>query len=345
MSTTYEEILMEQASLRASAQYIAEKAEDFCALLEEPGLKRLIFVGCGSSYMLASGAAATAGMHLDIPAAAVAGGDLMLHLPRYQAMMEGSLVVALSRSGSTSEVVRSLEAARAAGVSFKLAAVSCVDDSPLSKMADLALDMPWAFDRSVCQTRTVSCLYLAALLLIARAAKDEALERSALDAVEGLEDFRLRVEPQIREVAAKAWTNGCVLGDAELAGAADEAALTFKEICQLPSNYYHLLDVRHGPIVVLNQTSAVIVAMSDENDPYERALIEDVKAHGCHVIVCSDEDAHIDGVVNVTFGRKLTQAARGLPLLLTAQLLTVHKAETIGVDPDKPGTLDAWIKL
>ena len=345
MSTTYQEVLMEQASLRKSAQYISEKADQFCALLEKPDVKRLLFVGCGSSYMLASGAAVTAGMHLALPATAVAGGDLMLHLSRYLSLLEGSLVVAISRSGSTSEVIRSLEAARSAGASFQLVGISCVDGSPLSQMADLALDMPWAFDKSVCQTRNVSCLYLATLLLIAHAAKDQELARSALDAVEGLEDFRLRVEPVIREVAGRKWSNGCVLGDAELAGAAEEAALTFKEICQLPSNYYHFLDVRHGPIVVLDQSSVVIIAMSDVHDQYERALVEDVKAHGCHVLICSDEDAQIDGVVNVVFGKKLDQAARGLPLLLTAQLLTVHKAEALGVDPDKPGTLNAWIKL
>lgn len=34
-------------------------------------------------------------------------------------------------------------------------------------------------------------------------------------------------------------------GDAELCGICEEGALTFKEICQVDSNYYHLLDARH----------------------------------------------------------------------------------------------------
>jgi len=344
MSTTYQEILQEQPSLKKTADYINEKAPLFEeALAREP--KCVIYVGCGSSYMLACGAAATQNMYLSVPAAAIAGGDLMVNFDRYKTMLEGSLLVAISRSGSTSEVVKSLDRIRIEHIDCELMAISCVENAPLSQVASVKLEMPWAFDASVCQTRNVSCLYLATMLLIAKAAKNKEMEKSAAEVIDGLEDFRNRWEKEIIGVAGKTWSDGCVLGDAEICGIADEAALTFKEICQLPSNYYHFLDIRHGPILVLGEHSVVIAAMSDAKNEYERGLIKDIKEKGAHVIVLSDEDAKIDGALNIYFGKKLHHAARGLLLVLVAQLLTLHKAEAVNTDPDRPGHLHAWIEL
>ncbi len=344
MSTTYEEILSEQPSLKKTAEYIEKEAPVFADALKQ-NVKKVIYVGCGSSYMLACGAASMHNMHLSVPAIAVAGGDLMIHFDAYRAMLGESLVVAISRSGSTSEVVKSYAKIKEAGIDCKLMAISCVDGAPLSLESEIALEMPWAYDVSICQTRNVSCLYLSLLLLIAAAAGDEEMKASALEVINGLDEFRKRWEPSIVDMAARPWRDGCVLGDAEICGVADEAALTFKEICQLPSNYYHFLDVRHGPMLVLGNHSVVIAAMSDAENKYERDLVDDIKKKGCFVIVLSDTDAGIDGTLNIFFGKKLHHAARGLLTVLVAQLLTLHKAEAMNVDPDRPGHLKSWIEL
>ncbi len=64
------------------------------------------------------------------------------------------MIIAASRSGGTSEVVLSVERAGQMGV--LTIAIPAKENSPLAELAELSLEIPWAFDESVCQTRTVT---------------------------------------------------------------------------------------------------------------------------------------------------------------------------------------------
>ena len=59
-----------------------------------------------------------------------------------------------------------------------------------------------------------------------------------------------RYAPLAQEVAQEEWESVVVLADSELDGIASEAAIAFVEIPQVHANYYHVLDVRHGPMVL-----------------------------------------------------------------------------------------------
>ena len=156
-----------------------------------------------------------------------------------------------------------------------------------------------------------------------------------------------KYESLFKSVANKNWNNVVVLGDAEVAGIAGEGALAYKEICQVPSNYYHLLDSRHGPFVMIRENSFVIVIMSGQDNTYEVDLVNDLVAKGATVLCYSDlpqPNIHAE-VTQVHFGERLHHVARGIPFILIAQLTAYYKAVANGVDPDNPDGLSAWIKL
>jgi fructoselysine-6-P-deglycase FrlB-like protein len=206
--------------------------------------------------------------------------------------------------------------------------------------------MPWCFDRSVCQTRTVSCLYLAGMLLIAGLGGNETLFGGLTRAVAGGPAYMARIEDDLKRVAKGPWTRAVVLADAEIAGIGAEAALAFQEICQRPGSFHNVLDVRHGPMVLIGPDTLVIVALADGNQ-YELALLADLAKKGPTLIAYSDIPLYVlpDGTLNINFGRSLPHAARGLPLALIAQLVSYHRAVADGVNPDEPAGLDPWIRL
>lgn len=341
MSLTYQEIHETYSSLKKIAALVETEASGLSRVFRE---KILVFVGCGSSYAIAKSLALISSMRFRRPALAMAAGDLLLHADRYAPFLEQTVLVAISRSGSTSEILLAVEALAERCCNFELASLCCVEGSPLSKMSKFVLEMPWAFDKSVCQTRCVTSLYFAGVMLIAKALEDTALLEDLKGIVQGGDAFMASIEPVLQEAAVKDWDHAVVLADAEIAGLAEEGALAYKEICQLPSNFYHLLDARHGPMVLFGPNTLVVIALSS-GDKQELDMVRDVIKKGACVIVYSDMLMEIEGALNIAFGQKLGHAARGIPFILINQLVSFYKSKSTGADPDAPTGLDPWIKL
>ena len=345
MYLTYSELKDQYNALEKAAALLNGSWGEAKRLFERNQPRAVVFLGCGSSYSIAQSLAAATMMHMKTPAVALPAGDYMLHSSSYSGALDGALAVAISRSGSTSELVEAVERLKADLDAPVISLVAAVD-SPLAALSDMTVEMPWCFDQSVCQTRTVSCLYFAGMLLIARLAGADALADGLLRAVTGGPAYLQSIEQDLKTVAEKPWTNAVVLADAELAGIASEAALAFREICQRPGSFYHVLDVRHGPMVLIRPDTLVIAALSNGNQ-YELDLVADIAKKGAGLIVYSDIPLDVlpDRTLNVSFGKSLPHAARGLPFLLIAQLVSYHKAIADGVNPDEPSGLDPWIKL
>lgn len=359
MSLTYREIKQQYAALRLTYEYMLSERERIEAFVKEIGPASLTFLGCGSSYCLCESAALSVRLRAEMTAQAFAGGDMLLNGERYRSALTGTLLVAPSRSGSTTEIVEAVRQLRgAAHVHVPLLAISCVAGSPLSAEADLALELPWAFDASVCQTRTVINLYAANLLIAAFLGGDEALIASIDAAIRDGEAFMARAEPGIRQAAGFAWTQAVVLADGELKGLASEGAIALTEIAAVQAQSYHLLDVRHGPMVVIGPDTLVIAALSGDGGgarhgaevraKHRHNLLRDLKRRGAAVIVYADEaDDEAAAIADYAAfaGGPLDPAAQGIPFLFLPQIAALCRAERKGIDPDSPDGLVAWVEL
>jgi len=136
-----------------------------------------------------------------------------------------------------------------------------------------------------------------------------------------------------------------VLADGEADGLAEEGALAFKEISQLPSNYYHLLDARHGPMVLFGARTLVLAALRTPVDARERALIADIVARGAAVVCFSNLPCDIPGAECFALGEDVGAAAGGLGLLALCQLASLYKSAHTGCNPDLPDGLSPWISI
>lgn len=345
MSLTYTETLEQYNALRKTIDLIQKNQEALKAFYDKANPKSLIFVGCGSSYMLSCAMRTTASTLTDVPVYAFAGGDLWLNLDLYKARMKDSLVISFSRSGKTSEVVNVHKAIHDLNCNARFLSVTCVEDTPMEAASDYTVCIPWAFDASVCQTRSVTNLYAAGAMILEAFVGGKRIMNGFAKMAEMGNAYLGQIEPQLRQIAQLDWDHAVVLADGPFDGVAEEAALTYKEISQLPSNYYHLLDSRHGPMVVFDSRTVVVALLHSPLKPQEAALVGDVLQKGAHVLTVSAQPVEIENTVNFPLGADVEEYVLGLLLLNVCQLLSYFKSSVVGCEPDAPDGLTAWIEL
>ena len=346
-STCYKETMTQYDALGKTYRYMTENKSRIVSFFKENRFRTAVFSGCGSSYEISRSAAFSAGLRFEAKTFVLPSGDIMLNYGNYSSMLSDSILFFVSRSGSTSEVLLAMDIVKE-HYNAAVLSIVCKNGSEAAGKSNLILEIPWAFDESVCQTRTVANLYTANLLLIAYISDDAELENNIRLAIEAGGEYIKKWERPIEEAASFDWDYACMLADGELAGIACEGALAFKEICSTRSNHHHLLDVRHGPMVGINKKTLVIAALSDDDNSYQRDLIRDIiNNRGARVIVYSPQEIEpIDGVsVHVSSSLPLDAASAGIPFIFIPQIAALTRATALNTNPDAPDQLTAWIKL
>ncbi|WP_328869406.1 SIS domain-containing protein [Streptomyces sp. NBC_00287] len=219
--------------------------------LPAPG-ERVAIVGCGTSYFMAQSAAALREGAGQGETDAFAASEF----PRLRAY---DRVVALSRSGTTTEVLELLRELRGR---TRTTAITADPETPVMAAADDVVVLDYADERSVVQTRfatTALTLLRAHLGLHTDTVVADA--RAALDAPlpEGLVDS----------------TQFTFLGRGWTVGLAHEAALKMREAAQAWTESYPAMEYRHGPISITTHGTATWML----GEPPE-GLEEQVRATG-----------------------------------------------------------------
>lgn len=226
--------------------------------LPAPG-HRVAVIGCGTSYFIAQAVAHTReALGLGETDALVASE--MPGTRRYD------LVVAISRSGTTTEVVQALAALPEGTPSV---AISAVPGTPVVETATRAILLEFADEESIVQTR-----WATTVLALLRAHCGEDIDPAIADAEAGLAQ-PLPADPSDFEQFV-------FLGRGWAVGLAAEAALKFREAAGAWTESYHAMEYRHGPISVAG-TRTLVWFVSDA----EPRLVEDVRATGASVVVGS----------------------------------------------------------
>jgi len=184
-------------------------------------------IGCGTSHHIARAyAALREERSLGTTDAAIASG-LSPH-------RSYGRVVAISRSGTTTEVLRTLEGLQG---SIATVAVTAVPGSPVASSADEVIVLDFANEQSVVQTR-----FATTALALLRAHTGDRLEAAVADGEAALARA-LPVDPS-------EFTQFVFLGQGWTVGLADEAALKLREAASAWTEAYPAMEYRHGPISV-----------------------------------------------------------------------------------------------
>ncbi|WP_329144415.1 SIS domain-containing protein [Streptomyces sp. NBC_01456] len=196
--------------------------------LPEAG-QRVAVIGCGTSWFMAQSYAAlreAAGQGVTDPFAA---SEAFLGSDRGY-----DVVVAITRSGTTTEVLRVLDA-----VKGRIPTVTIIGDpgTPAVALSERTFALPFADEKSVVQTR-----FATTALTLLRAHLGEDVSRAVADAEEAL------AAPVEKEwVEAEQFS---FLGTGWTFGLANEAALKMREASQSWTESYPAMEYRHGPIAI-----------------------------------------------------------------------------------------------
>ena len=314
--------------------------EFFCRNQE----RKFIFLGCGSSYMLAKSAAAIFGAIPNTTAYAIPAGDYIVNSDFWEETVKGSIVVSISRSGRTSEMVLAIKKIKAHW-NCPVISLSMEDNNDIMPMSNLNLTMHWCYDRSVCQTRTVTNLYAALLLLAAAYSGDDVIEASVEKAASECARFQEENLPVLEEISKLPWNNVTVLADGPVCGIAEEAALAFTEIAMLPGRYFHVLDYRHGPIVLSDVHTLTLILISPMEANLQKDMIRDVLSHNGPVVTIAASDDCYNSTTHIKMPQIKSFAAWGILFIYVAQMTALLKCLELAGNPDAPVGLDAYITL
>jgi fructoselysine-6-P-deglycase FrlB-like protein len=261
-----------------------------------PADERIAVIGCGSSWHAAKALAALREL---------SGAGETDAFAASEALLERSYdrVVAISRSGATTEIVRALELVRPGTTT-----VGLVGDplSPVAAECDVVVDLSFADDRSVVQTRFVSTA-----VCFGRASLGLDMDRPLADAEVALSEAH--------PVETTTIDRAVVLGREWRVGLADAGALALRETAQVWAESYPSMEYRHGPIATAGPGAVVWLL-----DPPPAMLSQEVAATGAAVVTA-----------------KLDPLAE----LIRVQRLAVALAEQRGLDPDRPANLERAVVL
>jgi glucosamine--fructose-6-phosphate aminotransferase (isomerizing) len=298
----------------------------------------VVVTGCGSTYYLALAAATLVQTLTGVAARGVPASEIWLDGDAVFARGQRALLIAVSRSGETTETQRAVEAFRARAGAVVLS-LSCYPGRPLSRMGDLNLLFTEAQEESVAQTRAFSSLYLATAALAALwAGRDDLLaELAQLPAaaqaiLEGSQALaqRLARNPELKRIF--------FLGSGARYGLACELSLKMKEMSLSDSEPFHFLEFRHGPQSMAGPEALIVGLLSESNRAHEQAVLDEMRAHGATVVAIGP-----GGDVPLTTGAG--ELARGALYLPFGQMLAYERAVWRGLNPDRPHNLDAVVRL
>jgi glutamine---fructose-6-phosphate transaminase (isomerizing) len=340
------EIFGQGESLRRTIDLVLSRREEIRGFFNEGGWEEIVFIGCGSSHWLSLSAAATATSVLGVPCRAVKSGDIVMNRGMYQKAFRKPLVVAPSRSGSTSETLAAIDFMKDRYGS-RVLTLTEYPGSPFRAAADLSLELPWANEESVCQTRSFSSLYLGCVAVACVAGAEEGLLRD----LARYADDAMHLGERINEEAARlvrgfpAVRDLTSLGNGPQYGVCIEGAYIGIEMAGFPGSYFGTLEYRHGPIVMADARSLVFITIGREDRTYDEGIAREARKRGARVAVILDEGGFECADYRFELGRAASAEAVALFAALVMQGFAYHKAVHLGVDPDNPPGLIPWIKM
>lgn len=251
---------------------------------------------------------------------------------------ERSLVIGISQSGASPDVVGVIAAARRQGA--PTIAITNDPSSSLARAAEHLIDLRAGPELAIAATKT----YTTSLLAIARlsaAIGDDAAAAAELEAVPDAIEEALAGEPEVASVAGElAAVERCVvLGRGYEYATAREWALKLKELAQVFADPYSAADFQHGPVALVEPGVPVLAIVPE--GPTAAGMIELIgvlrRDRGAEVIVLSDSATGRSlGSRSIAMPGGVPEWLRPIVSIVPAQLFAYHLTRAKGLDPERP---------
>jgi glutamine---fructose-6-phosphate transaminase (isomerizing) len=311
-----------------------DKIEEFCSILQNS--KTVFLTGSGTSYHCALIAKHILSNFAKIHAETVVSSEFQYTL---DGIDNASVLLALSQSGETADVLQAVNAAKNVGA--KILSIVNIPTSSLAKISDSFLTIECGPEIGVAATKSftaqLSLIYLIVDKLCNGYLGFKANKQYLVDALREALDYEI----DIRGVAEKLRDarDIYVLGRSIHYPIALEGALKIKELSYIHAEGIAAGELKHGPLALIDRNSYVIIINpNDSTFDNNLASAHEVKARGATIIGISNTPNEVyDIFIKVPF----IQCTAIYPIIevLPLQILAYYLSLVKNVDPDYPRNL------
>ena len=252
-----------------------------------------------------------------------------------------ALVIGISQSGASPDIVAVIDAARTQGA--PTIAITNEPRSALASAADRTIDLGAGPELAVAATKTYTAELLAIALLSAALADDPA-DRAAVAAIPDTLARALALEPEIERIAADqaAADRALVIARGYEYATAREWALKLKELARVFADPYSSADFQHGPLALVEPgvpVIGIVRAGAPEADLVTllARLREDLSAD---LMVASDDaEALRHATWPISLPTGTPEWLGPIVSIVVGQLHALHLTRARGLDPERPRNL------
>jgi glutamine---fructose-6-phosphate transaminase (isomerizing) len=248
--------------------------------------------------------------------------------------LDGALVVGISQSGESPDIVAVLEEGQHQG--RPTVAITNEPDSPLADAADVVIDLHAGEERAVAATKT----YTAQLTVVALISEAMAGAAGSLEGLPSLVDDALGQESRAAEMAAghAAMEHCAVLGRGFNQATAYEWALKLQELTQVVAQPFSTADFLHGPIAVLEPGYPVlaVAARGPAIDDVVEVLHRCSQAGATLVVIGNDPRLAEIAPALLELSPDAEEWLSPIPAVVLGQLFAYHLTLAMGLDPEQP---------
>ncbi|HVU70217.1 MAG TPA: SIS domain-containing protein [Ktedonobacteraceae bacterium] len=344
-SATRQEILTQTLAWQDALATVKARQDALRRLWRERPCSEVLVTGCGSTFYLSQAVAPLIQQQLGIRARAVPASELLFFPQTVITPDSQPLLLALSRSGRTSETIRAVRAYKAHHRG-PVIHIGCYPATELVMESDLALVIKEGQEESVVQTRSFSSMLVAAQAVVTALVDENQLPALAeLPAVgqQLLADAHALIRTLGHDDSLERFY---FLGSGLQYGLASEANLKMKEMSLAYSEAFHFMEFRHGPMSMVNQRTLIVGLLSEAASQQEIQVLREMRQQGARTLVLSTRTVPADAAdYQIAFQTKLPETQRAVLFLPVLQLLGYYRALKNGQNPDQPHNLTAVIVL
>ena len=253
--------------------------------------------------------------------------------------VKGSLVIGISQSGESPDIVGVVAAASRQGT--PTLAITNTPGGHLASAAEFVIDLAAGPELAVAATKT----YTTSLLALARlsaALGDES--PSALAALPDAIAAALELEPAVEAIVGELTSGSTDVDRCVIVGrgfeyaTAREWALKLKELARVFADPYSAADFLHGPIAIV-QPGIPVLVLAPEGAAAEGQieLLRDLHARGVDTVVASEvASIRALGRWSIALPTGIPEHLRPIVSIVPAQLFAYHLTLARGLDPEEP---------
>ena len=353
---TWKEIVQQPSIWKEEVQIVRDNLKAIGEFIE--GVKadkiKVVFTGAGSSEFVGNTLCSYVNSKVDIEVVSIPTTDIVSMPEQYLDENTATILVSCARSGNSPESVAAVELADKLVKNIHHIFITCNAEGKLAQISKtgnnkfLLLMPEKTNDKGFAMTGSFSSMVVAGVLVLLRKDFEGMAER--VEYVAELVNRNIETILANAEAIASLDIERIVyLGDGAAKGLAEEMSLKVLELTggKLASFYNTFLGFRHGPKSIVNDKTAIVCMMSNNEYTriYELDLLKEFKNEGGKkkIIVLdtiNDENVKANADYYFTFAdEKLGQIEdvfADLAYLVCGQLVSLVKSASLGINPDNP---------